>query len=232
MKLSQNTKEILKNFSQSVNNTIRIEPGNILSAIQDETLIAGISTIEEEFPVSCTLFDTGQFLGALSTFKDPEIIFQERLLLIQEGKKKLKYRYADVVIHNKTRHIKAFKTPEAICTFNLNSDDFKSLIKNANSLSLPHLLIKGEEGKVTLFATDYHNDSTHLIEIDPEVETDRNFRFYFDIGLLKFLPGDHSVSLIFDGKKGAKGGFRAAVFKNEKRNLQYCVLLKSFSTME
>ena len=89
MKLSNNTLELLKNFS-NINQNILIEEGNVIRTISTMKNILGSATIVENFPKEFGIYDLNEFLGVLSLSKDPEIeLNNESFLSINSGKMKI-----------------------------------------------------------------------------------------------------------------------------------------------
>ena len=95
MKLSDNTLTILKNFA-GINNSILVKQGTKLRTISVQKNILAESTIAEEFPKDFGIYDLNQFLNGLGLHQDPDLNFgEESYLMIREGKRKVKYFYAD-----------------------------------------------------------------------------------------------------------------------------------------
>ena len=65
MKLSNNTTNILKNFSQ-INQSILIKQGNKLKTISVMKNILAEAEIEEDFEADFAIYDLNQFLSGLS----------------------------------------------------------------------------------------------------------------------------------------------------------------------
>lgn len=223
MKISKKTLSVLKNFAQVVNNTIKFEPGNKICAVHELDIVAASYACEEQFTQSCTIFDVQQLINVLSTLKEPELDFQPTQLLIQEGRRKIKYRYADEVIHNKTKFVSEFKVPEPVVSFKFGDDEFAFIRKNSDLLVLPHFCVEGREGQLSMSLTDYHNPGCNAVELDCEQETDKTFKFYFDMANLRFIPGSYNVSIIFIGS--GKNTKAAGIFKSEDLTTDYFVQL-------
>ena len=95
MKLSDNTLTILKNFA-GINNSILVKEGNRLRTISVAKNILAEADIKEEFPRDFAIYDLNQFLNGLSLHQDPDLDFKEESYLsIKEGKRRVKYFYAD-----------------------------------------------------------------------------------------------------------------------------------------
>ena len=95
MKFSEKTITILKNFA-GINNSILVKSGQKLKTISVARNILAEADISEEFSKDFAIYDLNQFLNGLNLHNDPEIDFTEdSYLIIREGKRKVKYFYAD-----------------------------------------------------------------------------------------------------------------------------------------
>ena len=95
MKLSEKTLTVLKNFA-GINNSILVKEGNQLRTISVAKNILAEANIDEEFPRQFGVYDLNQFLNGLSLHQDPDLDFtEESYLNIREGKRRVKYFFAD-----------------------------------------------------------------------------------------------------------------------------------------
>ena len=95
MNLSDNTVNILKNFA-GINNSILVKQGNQLRTISVAKNILAEAEIPEDFPRDVAIYDLNQFLNGLSLHQDPDLDFsEETYLTISEGRRKVKYFFAD-----------------------------------------------------------------------------------------------------------------------------------------
>ena len=95
MKLSDSTLTVLKNFA-GINNSILVKQGSKLRTISVAKNILAEAEISEDFPKDVAIYDLNQFLNGLSLHQDPNLDFtEESYLTIREGKRRVKYFYAD-----------------------------------------------------------------------------------------------------------------------------------------
>ena len=94
MKLSNETKEVLKNFS-TINQNLVIKQGSNISTMSAMKNIIANAKVTEEFPKEFAIYDLNEFLAALSLFAKPELDFKEDFVLFTEENKALKYWYSD-----------------------------------------------------------------------------------------------------------------------------------------
>ena len=219
MKLSEKTLNILKNFS-SINQSILVKQGNQLRTISVAKNILAEAEIKEEFPRDFAIYDLNQFLNGLSLHQDPEMDFSpESYLSIREGKRRVKYFYADpnVIISPPE---KAIQLPSKDVCFQLDSVTLEKLLKAAAVYQLPDLCAVGEAGVIKLVVRDKKNDTSNEFAIVVG-ETDKDFTFNFKVENIKIIPGAYEV--IVSSKFLSE-------FTNSNHDLKYYIALEPDST--
>jgi len=221
MKLSENTLTILKNFA-GINNSILVKEGNRLRTISVAKNILAEADITEEFPREFAVYDLNQFLNGLSLHQDPDLDFtEESYITIREGKRRVKYFYADpnVIISPPDKEI---KLPSQDVCFQLDSVTLEKLLKAAAVYQLPDLSAVGEAGVIRLVVRDKKNDTSNEYSIVVG-ETDKEFTFNFKVENIKIIPGAYDV--VVSEKLLSQ-------FTNSKYNLCYYIALEPDSTFE
>ena len=219
MKLSDNTLTVLKNFA-NINNSILVKQGNSLRTISVAKNILAEASIDEEFPKDFAIYDLNQFLNGLGLHQDPDMDFgQESYLTIREGKRRVKYFFADpaVIISPPEKEISL--PTEDVC-FQLDSVTLEKLLKAAAVYQLPDLSAVGGAGVVKLVVRDKKNDTSNEFAIVVG-ETDKEFVFNFKVENIKIIPGAYNV--IVSSKLLSK-------FTNESLDLKYFIALEPDST--
>ena len=219
MKLSDNTLALLKNFA-GINNSILVKQGNQLRTISVAKNILAEADISEEFPRDFAIYDLNQFLNGLSLHQDPDLDFtEESYLSIKEGKRRVKYFYADpnVIISPPD---KAIQLPSQDVCFQLDSTSLEKLVKAAAVYQLPDLSVVGEAGVVKLVVRDKKNDTSNDFSVIVG-ETDEVFSFNFKVENIKILPGSYEV--VISRKLLSR-------FKNTAFNVTYHIALEPDST--
>ena len=219
MKLSDNTLALLKNFA-GINNSILVKKGTRLRTISVAKNILAEADITEEFPRDFAIYDLNQFLNGLSLHQDPDLDFvEESYLSIKEGKRRVKYFYADpnVIISPPEKDIQL--PSEDVC-FQLDSVTLEKLLKAAAVYQLPDLSAVGEAGVVKLVVRDKKNDTSNESSIVVG-ETDEVFTFNFKVENIKIIPGAYDV--VVSSKLLSQ-------FTNSKYNLKYYIALEPDST--
>lgn len=93
MKISTNTRDVLKNFS-TINSGIRVKQGNKIETISNMKNILAVATISEEFPKNFAIYNLPEFLGTTSLLEDPDFQFNDASLSIADDSSSLSYFYA------------------------------------------------------------------------------------------------------------------------------------------
>jgi hypothetical protein len=218
MKLSSNTTNILKNFSQ-INQSILIKQGNKLKTISVMKNILAEAEIEEEFEKDFAIYDLNQFLSGLSLYDSPDLDFGESYLTIRDGRRRAKYFFADpdVIVSPPEKEI---SLPTRDVCFTVATQQLDKLLKAAAIYQVPDLSAVGRDGKVELVVRDKKNDTSH--EFSEEVgETEDEFMFNFKVENIKIIPGTYDV--VISSKLLAE-------FTNKNTNLKYYIALEPDST--
>ena len=219
MKLSDNALAILKNFA-GINNSILVKEGNKLRTISVAKNILAEAEIKEEFPRDFAIYDLNQFLNGLSLHQDPDLDFnQDTYLSIKEGKRRVKYFFADpnVIIAPPDKEI---NLPTQDVCFQLDSVTLEKLTKAAAVYQLPDMSAIGENSVIKLVVRDKKNDTSNEYAIVVG-ETDKDFSFNFKVENIKIIPGAYDV--VVSSKLLSE-------FTNTQHNLKYYIALEPDST--
>ncbi len=219
MKLSDKTLTILKNFA-GINNSILVKQGTQLRTISVAKNILAEAQIDENLPKDFGIYDLNQFLNGLGLHQDPDLDFKEEsYLTIREGKRRVKYFYADpaVIISPPDKEI---TLPSEDVHFQLDSTSLEKLLKAAAVYQLPDFCVVGDGSKVKLVVRDKKNDTSNSYSIEVG-ETDKNFTFNFKVENIKIIPGAYDV--VVSQKLLSK-------FTNTQYDLKYYIALEPDST--
>lgn len=219
MKLSAETITVLKNFS-SINQSILVKSGSKLRTISVMKNILAEADVKETFAKDFAIYDLNQFLNGLSLHQDPDLNFtNESYIVISEGKRKVKYFFADpeVIV---TPPEKELELPSQDVCFQLEHSQLDKLIKASAVYQLPDLSAIGENGVIRLVVRDKKNDTSNEFSIDVG-ETTSDFVFNFKVENIKIIPGTYDV--VVSKKLLSK-------FSNERYNLNYYIALEPDSS--
>jgi len=219
MKLSDTTLSVLKNFA-SINQSILVKQGTKLRTISVMQNILAEADVGEDFPKDFAIYDLNQFLNGLGLHQDPDLDFtNDSYLIIREGKRKVKYFFADpeVIVSPPEKEI---SLPTQDVCFQVDHSQLDKLIKAAAVYQLPDLSAIGANGVISLVVRDKKNDTSNEYSIVVG-ETDSEFIFNFKVENIKIIPGSYNV--VISQKCISK-------FTNEKYNLNYFIALEPDST--
>ena len=219
MTLCDNTLMVLKNFA-GINNSILVKKGSKLRTMSVAKNILAEADITEDFPREFGIYDLNQFLNGLSLHQDPNLDFSEdTYLTIREGKRRVKYFYADpqVIVSPPEKEI---SLPTKDVCFQLESITLEKLLKAAAVYQLPDLSAIGEAGVVKLVVRDKKNDTSNEFAIVVG-ETKDEFSFNFKVENIMIIPGAYNV--VISSKLLAQ-------FSNINHNLRYFIALEPDST--
>jgi hypothetical protein len=178
--------------------------------------------IKEEFPRDFAIYDLNQFLNGLTLHQDPDLDFQQdSYLSIKEGKRRVKYFFADpnVIIAPPEKDI---TLPTQDVCFQMDSVTLEKLVKAAAVYQLPDFCAVGEAGVIKLVVRDKKNDTSNEYAIVVG-ETDKEFSFNFKVENIKIIPGAYDV--VVSSKLLSQ-------FTNTQHNLKYYIALEPDSTFE
>ena len=219
MKLSDKTLTVLKNFA-GINNSILVKQGTQLRTMSVAKNILAEASIDEEFTKDFAIYDLNQFLNGLGLHQDPEMDFSESsYLTIREGKRRVKYFFADpaVIVSPPDKKI---NLPSEDVHFQLDSISLEKLLKAAAVYQLPDLSVIGGSGVVKLVVRDKKNDTSNEFAIVVG-ETDKEFAFNFKVENIKIIPGAYDV--VVSSKLLSR-------FSNTNHDLKYYIALEPDST--
>lgn len=214
MKISDNTRDVLKNFS-TINSGIRVKTGNKLETISNMKNILAVATISEEFPQDFSIYNLPEFLGATSLMDDPDFQFNDTSLSITDSNSAMNYFFASegmVVAPDKM-----ITMPNAEITFDLSSTLLNDLNKAASVLGVNDLVLKSDGSTITLEVTDKKNTTSNTFSRIVGEGDGNVYNMNFKIENLKVLDGNYTVSV------SSKG---ISHFNNKDIELEYFIALE------
>ena len=194
MKLSENTVNVLKNFSD-INQNILVKEGDILNTMSTMKNIIGRAKVTESFDKEFGIYDLNEFLGVLSLSKDADLAFEESFVKVKNGRSTVKYFYSDPSIL--VTIPEGFSPPVTDFTVKITQDILTDVRKSCAVLQLPDVVLRNDDDGTTavLVATDLKNSTSHeyKVSLDP-IDFDANFHFKIDN--LKLIAGDYSMHVV------------------------------------
>ena len=214
MKISDNTRDVLKNFS-TINQGIKVSSGNTLQTISNMKNILAVATVSEEFPQDFSIYNLPEFLGATSLLEDPDFQFNDTSLSITDNNSAMNYFFASegmVVAPDKM-----ITMPDAEITFDLSSTLLNDLNKASSVLGVNDLILKSDGSTITLEVTDKKNTTSNTFSRIVGEGDGTTYQMNFKIENLKVLEGNYTVSV------SSKG---ISHFNNKDIDLEYFIALE------
>jgi hypothetical protein len=223
MNLSNETLAILKNFAAIQPNVV-FRAGQELKTIAEAKNIVAKATIAETIPQDFGIYDLNDFLSSMSLFSNPSFAFSAdgKSSTLSEGKSTLTYFFSDE--SSLTYPQKDVAMPPIDVSFVLTSDVLNALRKATSLLSVSTVSVEDQGAGIVVRVKDPKNSTSN--SYGTEVEGNPNghtFKFHFDIGNFKILPGDYDVSI---------SGKLISHFKHKTLPIEYWIALEKSSTYE
>ena len=195
MQLSNDTKDVLKNFS-TINQNLLVKSGNVINTMSAMKNIVAKATIPDSFANEFAIYDLNEFLSAMSLFKSPTLDFGDQSVRLNEegGGSSLKYFFSDpsVVTTPKTE----ITMPSVDVEFTFTQDTFSAIQKASAVLGVPDVVLKGTTGgDIELTVTDRKNETSNDFSIKVGDNSPNDFTYFFKVENLKLLGGDYKVKV-------------------------------------
>ena len=216
MKLSDNTLNVLKNFS-SINSGVVLKAGKSQKSISPEKSILVEATLEDDIPAEFGIYDLNQFLGIVTALKNPELTFGKDVVTLDDGELSVTYRgcSSNLII---TPPDKELVLKDITAKFSLPNVTSQKLIKVATMINLPNLSVIGKDGDLLLKIHEKANDTSNDGVQKIGVYAGKDFVASFKTENLKLLPDDYNVEV-------QAGAF--AKFTNQNNTLTYFIALET-----
>lgn len=214
MKISNETRSILKNFS-TINSGIKVESGQQLKTISNMKNILAVANVSESFGQEFSIYNLSEFLGATSLLENPEFNFNESSVSISDTDSSMTYFYASEGMVASPE--KMITMPDAEIKIDLSSSLLDELQKAASVLGVSDLQLVSDGTKVSLVVTDKKNTTSNTFSRTVGEGNGVSFTMNFKIENLKILDGNYEV---FVSSKGISN------FKNKDIDLEYFIALE------
>ena len=216
MKLSNDTREVLKNYS-TINANLLVTSGNQIATMSQMKNIVSKATLPDTFENEFAIYDLNEFLSAMSLFEDPELDFGDSSVKISQGGQSLNYFYSDPTVVTTPKSDITMPDPDA--TFTLKQSIFNQVLKASSVLGVPDMVLDvNETGHMNLRVSDRKNDTSNSFSVEVGEGGTPNQKFFFKVENLKLLSGDYEV------KVSSKG---ISNFKNVNKDVEYFIALET-----
>ena len=216
MKLSNDTREVLKNYS-TINANLLVTSGNQIATMSQMKNIVSLANLPDTFEKEFAIYDLNEFLSAMSLFDDPELDFGDSSVKISQGGQSLNYFYSDPTVVTTPKSDITMPDPDA--TFTLKQTVFNQVLKASSVLGVPDMVLDvNETGQMNLRVSDRKNDTSNSFSVEVGEGGTPNQKFFFKVENLKLLSGDYEV------KVSSKG---ISNFKNVNKDVEYFIALET-----
>ena len=216
MKLSTDTREVLKNYS-TINSNLLVNSGNQIATMSQMKNIVSKAVLPDTFETEFAIYDLNEFLSAMSLFDDPELDFGDSSVKISQGGQSLNYFYSDPTVVTTPKSDITMPDPDA--TFTLKQSVFNQVLKASSVLGVPDMVLDvNETGQMNLRVSDRKNDTSNSFSVEVGEGGTPNQKFFFKVENLKLLSGDYEV------KVSSKG---ISNFKNVNKDVEYFIALET-----
>jgi len=218
VKVSDDLQLILKNFC-TINKSIVIEPGNVVSTLSVNKNILAKATVAEEFSKQIAIYDLGIFLGGVSLFDDPifDLTSNDYLTVTTKaGRSKSKYYYADsdIIVKPPSKEI---ELPSVDVQFELSVNDLTALLNASSVYQVPDLCVYSEDGNINVCVKDKKNDTSNSFSVTVGETDDDDFCYCFKVENLRMIKGNYKVEI---------SKANVALFTNLDHDIKYWIALE------
>jgi len=222
MELSENTLNVLKNFS-GINPNMMIRSGNTIKTISEARTVLSTAVVDADFPKDFGIYDLNEFMGVLQLVDTPNLKFEDDYVIVNDstGRSKVKYFYSSE--ETLTTPQKDITMPDANVKFKLDNETLSKLKRAASALGHTEISISGKDGVLSLSVVDSKNKTSNVFSIDVSGEFDNDvaFNFILSTNNLKILPGDYEIEI---------SSKLISQFKHTSLDVKYWIALEKTST--
>lgn len=220
MKLSENTLGVLKNFS-SINSGLVLQQGKVQKTISPEKSILVEVELDDAIPNQFGIYDLNQFLGNVTTLGNPDLTFEEKSVMMNDGEITLNYYSCstNLIVSPPDKELKLKQTD---VSFRLTNAVLSKLLKLAAMNNLTHLSVVGKNGEIRLQTHEKANDTSNHASFKLNDYDGADFAASFKVENIKLIPGDYDVEI----QLGAFAKFTAisGIFKDK---IKYFIALET-----
>lgn len=193
MKLNENTLSVLKNFS-AINSGLVLQKGKIQKTISPEKSILVEAELDDTIPDEFGIYDLNQFLGNISTLSNPDLVFSDKAVIMNDGDIAFNYYSCSTSLISSPPD-KELKLKQTDVSFTLTNAILSKLLKLAAMNNLTHLSVVGKNGEIRLQTHERANDTSNSASIKLNDYAGLDFIASFKVDNIKLIPGDYDVEI-------------------------------------
>ena len=228
MKISNNTLEIMKNFSE-INQSLVIKAGEKkFKSVSEMKNILAHAEVEEDFPKDFAIYNLNDFIILNQSLNNPELDFQETKVVMKDVSgnvpagwvdEKQDFGYADPNVVKESYPNKDIAMPDEKINFTLLEKQYEKIKKMSSINKLNDILVKGcpKSNRIFLIVTNKKNVSSNDFTMQVGEGVTESYKMYFKSENLKMVPGDYNVHISKD---------RISHFENMTKKLDYWIAME------
>jgi hypothetical protein len=193
MQLSQATIEILQQFS-TINESIKIEPGNVLRTMDKARAIYASATVAEDFPNTVSIASIREFLALYDLFEEPKLTFTSKCVEIRQDDEHAQYWFADPSAFKPIPT--GVKKGEFAANPKITKAQLQTLLRAAYTLKVPELHFYSDSDGVQVKAVNTQLSSSNFFNLvlDP-ARPEKKIDVRLSLDRCKLLPRDYTIGL-------------------------------------
>jgi hypothetical protein len=198
MNLNERTLSVLKNFA-SINSGVVIRKGKVQKTISPEQTILVEATLDDDFPESFGIYDLNQFLGNITTLKNPILSFSTEKVKMNDGEIELNYHGCspNLIVSPPEGKELVMKNPDL--TFNLSQNSLNKVLKIGAMNNLPNISILGSKEGLFVRSHELKNDTSNFANMRVGDHDGEDFSVTFKTENLRLIPDNYVVQIKVNG---------------------------------
>lgn len=195
MKISKETLNILKNFT-NINQNFAFKPGNVVMTMSEGKNLIAEATISEDIQTEFGIYNLAEFLGVISLFDDPDLAFNDKYVTVGNKTSKIRYMATDLSVLRLPKRRISFESEglEEVTSFVMTEDLYSKIVKTSAVLHCPDIWIEGNGKTLSIRVEDTKNTTSNNFCIDLG-DTDKTFRAHIKIDTVRFIPNEYQVTI-------------------------------------
>jgi len=212
MKLSENTMNVLKNFS-SINDGLVLQKGTKQRTMAPDQTVLIEATLSDDFPEQFGIYELNKFIGNITTLNDPELTFGKDSVIMQDSDIRLNWYSCSpsLIVSPPDKELVIKKIDVA---FDLTADLLKKILRLSLMNNLSNITLIGKDGELRLQTHEKKNDTSNFAYTKIADYDGKDFTVSFKADKFKMIPDDYHVEVSI-------GTF--AKFTNKSGTLNYYI---------
>jgi hypothetical protein len=174
-----------------INQSILFKPGDVVSTVSPNKTILARAKIEYDIPREFAIYDLSKFIGAASIMQDCDLEFEENQLYMKSSASVIRYSYASPAMIVASPY-KEIPIDDPLAKFELPYATLSNIIRAANVLELPDIIITTEKNDIYIQANNEKDSTSNNYRVKVG-ETTNTFKLIFKVETLKLINRDYVV---------------------------------------